>query len=366
VNRAESPIAANIVSSLLRFQEKFYTTNENFLQAQLVDNRMFLRAPPERRAPVRGVVDRNLLGAAFYDRHKETLLNLKMNCLVNNNVVVDYRTLVDTTGLNFSQATYFNLVTAANFAIKKYANTDNSNGSSQSLEWFLSQIKKGSKKFRALLDKNCSTVAIKDIRTVKTFYSLLNTATPEVCIIRHRLGCWNWSFLSNRIRFFCFQFYNNSLGIKTRIAARYRNGGVAMDNFCTFCVKSRCANPEREDFVHVFYDCQFINSICKRIFRVYYPPGENPAAERLTYMTGIVIGSNKIDSFYYLLTSILCNYTVWQFRMKKIIPSIASITEDMDTLFDSCVDVSQVISGTVSDASSPICRRWSARRHGRG
>jgi hypothetical protein len=83
-------------------------------------------------------------------------------------------------------------------------------------------------------------------------------------------------------------------------------------------------------------------------------------------MTGIVNGSNKIDSFYYLLTSILCNYTVWQFRMKKIIPSMASITEDMDTLFDSCVDVSQIISGTVTDASSPICRRWSARRHGRG
>jgi hypothetical protein len=79
---------------------------------------MFLRAPPERRAPVRGVVDRNLLGAAFYDRHKETLLNLKLNCLVNNNVDVDYRTLIDSTGLNFSQATYFNLVTAANFAIK--------------------------------------------------------------------------------------------------------------------------------------------------------------------------------------------------------------------------------------------------------
>ncbi len=366
VNRAESPIAANIVQSLVRFQEKYYTVNENFLQAHLVDNRMFLRAPPERRAPVRGVVDRNLLGAAFYDRHKETLLNLKLNCLVNNNVVVDYCTLIDSTGLNFSQATYFNLVTAANFALKKYANIDGSNGSSESLEWFLSQIKKGSKKFRSILDKNSNTVEIVELRIVKTFYSLLNVTVPDCSVIGYRLGCWNWSFFSNRIRFFCFQFYNNSLGIKTRIAARYRNGGAVMDNFCTFCVKSRCANPAREDFAHVFFDCQSKNSTCKRIFRIYYPPGDNPAAERLTYLTGIVNGSNKTDSFYYLLTSILCNYTVWQSRMKKIVPSTVSIIEDLDNLFDSCVDVSQKISGTVTDASSPICRRWSARRHGRG
>jgi hypothetical protein len=366
VNRAESPIAANIVQSLVRFQEMFYTTNENFLQAHLVDNRMFLRAPPERRAPVRGVVDRNLLGAAFYDGHKETLLKLRMSCIVRNNVVVDYRTLRADTGLNFTQAAYFNLVTAANFAITKYADKDGSNGTSESIEWFLGTIKKGSKKFRRILDKKRNATDVTDLRIVKTFYTLLNAATPDCNIIGYRLGCWNWSFLSNRIRVFCFQFYSNSLGIKTRIAARYRNGGAGLDNSCTFCVKSGSANPSREDFAHVFYDCQVINNTCNRIFREYYLPGVNPAAERLTYLTGIVNGANKIDSFFYLLTSILCNYTVWQFRMKKIVPSTASIIEDIDNLFESCVNVSHKISDTVSDASSPICRRWTARQHGRG
>jgi hypothetical protein len=131
-------------------------TNENFVQAHLVDNRMFLRAPPERRAPVRGAVDRNLLGAAFYDRHKETLLTLRLSCIVNNNVVVGFQTLIANTGLNFTQASYFNLVTAANFAITKYANKTGSNGTAQDLEWFISQIKRGSKKFRTILDKKKS------------------------------------------------------------------------------------------------------------------------------------------------------------------------------------------------------------------
>jgi hypothetical protein len=72
------------------------------------------------------------------------------------------------------------------------------------LEWFLSQIKKGSKKFRAILEKNCSKVAIRDLRVVKTFYSLLNADIPDGSVIGYRIGCWNWTFLSNRIRFFCF------------------------------------------------------------------------------------------------------------------------------------------------------------------
>ena len=34
--------------------------------APLVDNKFFLRAAPERRAPVHGCVDKNLLGCDFY------------------------------------------------------------------------------------------------------------------------------------------------------------------------------------------------------------------------------------------------------------------------------------------------------------
>jgi hypothetical protein len=287
------------------------------------------------------VVDRNLLGVAFYERHKETLLTLRLSCIVTNNAVVDFRTLIANTGLNFTQATYFNLVTAANFAITKYANKPGSNGTVQDLEWFISQIKRGSKKFRIILDKKSPQTDTADLRVVTTFYQLLNTEKPESRFIGYRLGCWNWSFLSNRIRIFCFQFFNNSLGIKTRIAARYRNGGALLDNSCTFCIKSNCDQPAREDFVHIFYDCRYLNNTCRRIYSKFYPPGDNPVSERITYLTGLVNGTDNKDGFFYLLTSILCNYAVWQFRLKKIVPSTASIMEDMENLFDACVNVSK-------------------------
>jgi hypothetical protein len=73
-----------------------------------------------------------------------------------------------------------------------------------------------------------------------------------------------------------------------------------------------------------------------------------------------------LSGFFYLLTAMLINFTVWQSRMKKSIPSVASIIEDVDNLFDTCVNVSSKISNTVPDAPPPICRRWTARNNGRG
>jgi hypothetical protein len=79
-----------------------------------------------------------------------------------------------------------------------------------------------------------------------------------------------------------------------------------------------------------------------------------------------VRGVGKTDGFFYLLTAILVNYTMWQFRLKKIVPSIASMLEDVENLFDMCVNVSQKISVIVIESNSPICRRWTARHHRRG
>ncbi len=138
------PVLGNIVDSFCKLQNVFLTKHDNYLQALLVDNPMFLRADPRRRAPVRGSVDRNLLGAEFYDNNKERLRNLRMNCLIRGGRVADYNSLCRNTNLVFPPAAYLNLVTAANFAIKKYGNVDGNNGTRLPTMWMFGRIKKGS------------------------------------------------------------------------------------------------------------------------------------------------------------------------------------------------------------------------------
>jgi hypothetical protein len=101
------------------------------------------------------------------------------------------------------------------------------------------KIKKGSKKFRAVLDvKIIAADTVCELRVVKTFFELIENPVPDKFGISLVYSSWNWQFLSNQIRTFSFQFFNNSLGIDTRIAARYRNRQGGINDQCTFCVKS--------------------------------------------------------------------------------------------------------------------------------
>ncbi len=93
------------------FQETFFTVNENYLCAKMVDNDMFLRSAPGRRQQERGCIDRNLLGPDFYDGNKEMLQRINMNVLIQNGAVVSYQGLRASSGLNFSQAVCENIFT---------------------------------------------------------------------------------------------------------------------------------------------------------------------------------------------------------------------------------------------------------------
>jgi hypothetical protein len=38
---------------------------------------------------------------------------------------------------------------------------------------------------------------------------------------------------------------------------------------CSFCVKSGSANPMRETFLHIFYDCPQIASVRNRVYIIF-------------------------------------------------------------------------------------------------
>jgi hypothetical protein len=171
-----------------------------------IDNSMFLRSAPGRRQQEPGIIDRNLLGPEFYDENKERLQRLNMNVLIQNGAVVSYQGLRAASGLNFSQAAYFRLVTAGNFALKKYSRIENNNGNSESIGTFLDRIKKGSKRFRNIVEKKSGNKKLENLRVVVTFFGLIESEVPDPYVLQKIYGIWNWNFLSNRIQTFSFKF----------------------------------------------------------------------------------------------------------------------------------------------------------------
>jgi hypothetical protein len=370
------PIEHNILTSFIKFRAAYYTMNENFLQANIVDNPLFSRGNPGRVNRGRGnpgrlveepgLVDRIFLGQQFYADHEERLLGLKMKSLIVDGRVSPYPDLLITTGIPFTQATYFRLITVGNFAVQKYADKENSNGTSIELKMFMCGIKKGSKKFRKVLGHGIRTTKVEDLRVVQTFFRLVGSDIPDPAILGRLHTVWTWNFLSNRIRFFSFQFLNNSLGTKSRIAARYRNGGNIIDERCTFCVRSGSMVPMREEFAHVFYDCPYIRPLCDRAYDIYFRHRLDDAQKKLCYLTGIVETLHKNDSTFYILTATLINYTIWQWKQKKMIPSIATLLNEVDYGFYMICYTSRKIENMAVISTTPICRRWRDGQYGRG
>jgi len=361
------PAAHCIIKSVCTLQKKFWMKHENFLMAPITDNDFFLRAKPERRARNAGILDRNFYGAAFYDQHKEALRSLRLNSFVRNGMVIEYNMLVRTTGIEFTAAHYLNLQTACHFAVQKYSGKNGSNGTALPLNWLFQKIKKGSRLFRVNIEwvPGLENV-LSDLRVVKTFFELARNPVPERGYLRMLYGSWNWYFLGNKIRSFCFQFFNNSLSIGARLAARFENSGIIIDSRCTFCVKSKSWVPHRETFVHLFYECQYITNTVKSFSNIMLREELDDGRARLGCLTGVYDNVTAKESVFYVLTSIFLNYTLWQFRHKKTVPSLATLCHEVDYHFQTVTSCSNKIATLALASDSPICRRWRELGHGRG
>jgi len=183
---------------------------------------------------------------------------------------------------------------------------------------FMCGIKKGSKKFRKVLGHGIRTTKVEDLRVVQTFFRLVGSDIPDPAILGRLHTVWTWNFLSNRIRFFSFQFLNN------------------------------------------------FRPLCDRAYDIYFRHRLDDAQKKLCYLTGIVETLHKNDSTFYILTATLINYTIWQWKQKKMIPSIATLLNEVDYGFYMICYTSKKIENMAVISTTPICRRWRDGQYGRG
>jgi hypothetical protein len=259
------------------------------------------------------------------------------------------------------------LQTAANFALKKYGRNENSNGTSLTLIAIMDRLKKGSGKYRRMLEKESNEkFEMKNLRVVSTFFRLGNCEIPIQSDLEMIHGLWSNSNLTIRLRTFAFQFFNNSVSLANRTAARYQNAEI--DQRCVFCVKAKKVNPGREDFDHMFMLCPVLETpialYFMQNFNVRYDTGNENL--RILKLTGLQDNVPVKKKFFTVLHILLLNYVLWQSRLRKSIPSITTLCLEIDTLFAGFIDASKkwTLAATNSDAS--ICRRWREQRQGRG
>ena len=127
--------------------------------------------------------------------------------------------------------------------------------------------KKGSKCFRDIMTKISSIEqGTTKFPQVKTFSWLVSTQHIETTRLKNMMGAGNNNFIPGKIRTFLFKFYNNILGLNSRVAKFNRTTDLS----CTFCSLTNYRLTERETFLPLFFYCETTNRILAEFYNQFF------------------------------------------------------------------------------------------------
>jgi hypothetical protein len=163
--------------------------------------------------------------------------------------------------------------------VKKFSNED----TSKDLQTFVTNFKKGSKRFRKILD-NLTQIQMKTKlkKRAKTFFNLLNTEVPDDPVLKILNSQWTYTCYPVVLREFVFKLRNNILGLNTRVSHFNNN----VNRGCTFCSINGDAAPPDEDFSHLFFACRITNNLlCNFLNRFLDNRWDTPDRKKLLEKT---------------------------------------------------------------------------------
>jgi hypothetical protein len=224
-------------------------------------------------------------------------------------------------GLSFTQSVWMRLRSALAYSKIKLHEQNPSIAVPMSVQSFLDSFKRGSKKFRNILNaQSINSMEVASLVTVTSFSNITETPIPSNESLAFILGTWNISFLPNNLREFIFICRNNQI----RVGARAVHFQQRTDGRCTFC---RMVNPNsvtRETFHHIFFMCPIINSILRGLTNNL---GAKILPEHLGFSRAFWYGDtdDKIDKSLQLFFDIF-RFTVWKFKLRRQLPLLNTFT----------------------------------------
>jgi hypothetical protein len=255
-NPCEFPVLYELASAFELFVNCFSKIGNNLLSVPLFMNKSVTRSKSDMR-----MIDVNFFGKTFYNRNKNAIRKLTISdCLVDGN----FKNLTEFADMQLplTYALWMQLRSAVLLARKQI---EGRTLVPVSLMKFLTSFKKGSKKFREVIDRSvyqCSSVL--DLTVVNSFATITKTTPQPELIVKNFLSSWNISFLDNNFREFLFKCRNNIL--KTRDRLSHILPGT--NDTCILCKNIVVGKENRESFSHIFRSCTVTDSFILRINRM--------------------------------------------------------------------------------------------------
>jgi hypothetical protein len=162
------------------------------------------------------------------------------------------------------------------------------------------------------------TFDVSKTKFVIKFRDLTQISLPCKETLGTRVSLWNLSGITNRVRTFLFKFFNNILGLNTRIS--HFVPGQSRD--CTFCLGTFGPISE-ETFIHLFYECPTTTDWHEKFLRKYLTAPENLNRDQKLnfFFTGLLPGTGK-DNLFVSMSVYLFQYCIWEEKLSKKRPPL--------------------------------------------
>jgi hypothetical protein len=323
VNPRTNPIIYNIAVSFIDFKKVFFGQNDNYKKSHLLMNPLVTGNRNERR----------LLDLAFFRQipllDPVRIANVRFNNIYRNGplavaAINDNNNL----GIQLNFLTYLRLSGACGAFVNGLKVNRKNTGTSLDLGDFFKSFKKGSAGIRKMLTQSLyKAITFDQLPTTKTFIRLILGDGAHVPEGRLRLGALLWGdvALPNHFRDFLYKFYNNCLGINTRISHFVPDRGRG----CTFCSITRVGNvpvPD-ESFLHLFYDCDHTARIRNTFMNKYFNNFILDDASLKLFWFGIMPERIPVDCVT-IISILFMQYGIWRAKLKNKVPSYPKVEGD--------------------------------------
>jgi hypothetical protein len=239
-----------------------------------------------------------------------------------NGIKTRLELLIDS-GLDIPVEGYVRLVRCLNHYVTRLRPNARNDGSNLSILRDFIPLKNPGKKIRlALVKKRRKNFKLGDQPSIKKYLEITGTVYPGESVLENLVTLWNCNGILNRIRTFLFRYVNNTLGINTRLS----HFVPGHSRGCVFCaINGKVPLPD-ETFKHIFFDCPVVYNWHESFITNYLPPGflRNIQDRNDLFFLGRVHEPN-VDNFFVSMSVFIFQYTIWDARLRKKIPSFNTL-----------------------------------------
>ncbi len=322
INKPTNPILHNIATSWQNFLTNFSALNGNYLKSRVFNNPLIKCGVTNNRLIDREVLRQNQpINLTAFGK-------LKVCDFFDNDGFKNLDTLNREYNIGFNHLTHFRLgLILTNFKNNFKPTNTGVRLLSIEVETFLNNFKKGSKPLRKAMElKKSATKKATDIRSVHTYFRLIDMEMEDEPFIQTANKWWDFHALPNNVREFLFKFRNNYLPLNTRVSNFVEN----IDRSCTFCNLTNIHPVQEETFLHLFFDCNHTQSLMSCfIADILYEFRNMSNDEKKVFFLKEEQPNEIFSNYFILMAKFLFLFLLWDSKTKKRLYSWLTMKNDL-------------------------------------